>query len=305
MAAKTLPPPVGYQLIAVETVLGFGERQLSLQRGGDHCGIVRIDHHRDAECLKFPKIGPQADSHVAGRAYAETNAAIGQKPKDAGISLSSDAVRNSSRPHHFDGLANDTRSSNLAGMRHETEPGTSSAVDKAQQRRGGDRLITYHADADHPFSVEGDVKRSLICSGGPATHHLDEPRDLDPQVASCCDTAAHDTIDPSVVWMKARVEADLRVADALSSHRRGMLAYHPLEIRAGHHALADLSVNGKEAGEIRILVARRLAKAMLCGKRQRRLPADRAFQVDVQLSQLLLCVVCVTHGNKFVRANPE
>ena len=76
-------------------------------------------------------------------------------------------MSDSHRPQRFHCLANDIRTSNLARMRHEVEPGGPRALNQAGQRRRGDRLVADQADTDDSFGRERDVEGSFIGCGGP------------------------------------------------------------------------------------------------------------------------------------------
>ena len=54
--------------------------------------------------------------------------------------------------------------------------------------------------------------------------------------------------------MKAGVEADLRVDDALRGHGLGVVGDHALEVRARLHRLRDRPVDGQELRQIRVLI---------------------------------------------------
>src|SRR4029077_10041214 len=116
-----------------------------------------------------------------------------------------DSVCDSRRPQHFDGLAHDTRTSHLPGVRHEAEARGTRTLNQAGQGRCGDRLVAHQAEADHSLSREGDVKRSCIAGRGPATDKLHQPGDLDPEVAGDISAAADDAIDPAIYRMEVRV----------------------------------------------------------------------------------------------------
>jgi len=60
---------------------------------------------------------------------------------------------------------------------------------------------------------------------------------------------------------------------------------HPLEVVACHQAPADLSVQNEETRQIEVAVLRRRGKAVDARKFYGRRVTDRAFEVDMQLSQ--------------------
>src|SRR5260370_1864579 len=166
-------------------------------------------------------------------------------------------------PQHFPGLANDIRTANLSCMRHEAKPGGARAVNQARQGCCGDRLVAHQADADHPFSREGDVKRSFVAFRGPVPDKLNQPGDFDAELPRNRIAAADDALDPTIARVQARIETDLGVGDVLARHDLAVLEYDPLEILARHNAPADLPVNGEAAGQVRMLLARAPCKPVL------------------------------------------
>src|SRR5258708_269228 len=234
-----MPPSRGHQRFAIESVEGLGERQLALQRRRHHGRIVGVHREGDAQVGEFSKIGFETDARVARWAYAKAHTAIDQQSQHIAIRCGPDAMSDAGCPEHFHRLANDIRTANLSCMRHEAKPGGARAVNEAGQGRCGDRLVAHQADADHPFSGEGDVKRSFVAFGGPAPDKLNQPGDFDAELPRNGLAAADDALDPTIARVQARSETDLVVGDVLARHYLALLRYDPLENLARYNADGD------------------------------------------------------------------
>src|SRR5439155_21179105 len=108
---------------------------------------------------------------------------------------------------------------------------------------------------------------------------------LDPEFLARTLASALYTGDPLRSRMKARVEADFRVSDALRGHGLGVVGDHALEVRAGLHRLRDRPVDGQELRQIRVLIGCRGRQAVLRRELERPVAADGSLEMDVELRQ--------------------
>ena len=123
----------------------------------------------------------------------------------------------------------------------------------------------------------------LVDLGPPAADHLDEPGDLDAELRLHLAPATGHAIQPRIAGVKAWIEADLGIGDALPRHHPAMREDDPLEVVRGPHGAADASVYGQEPGEVAVFVRRQRLEAVPARELGRRFTGHRPLQVNVQL----------------------
>src|SRR5439155_14234569 len=90
---------------------------------------------------------------------------------------------------------------------------------------------------------------------------------------------------PLDTFVQRRIDADLRVADALGPHRLCVLEDHTLEVGRRDHATRGREVDIEEAGQVRVAIRRRRWNTVDRGQLERGLVSHRAFEMNMQLSQ--------------------
>lgn len=218
LPAEAVPPGSGDQGFAAQSMPGLGELELSRQGGLYHRRVVGVHREGYAGGGELLVIRFEADARIARRAHAKAYMTFCEQSQNVRITGRRHSVGHASCAKDLDRLSHDMRSAHLPCVRHEPQPCAPCAIDERTDRCRRDGLIADEADPDHPLRGRRDVQYPFVLHHRRPADHLDEPRDLDPELLLSSTPATDDAVEPGVPGVQARIEADLGVGDVLLGH---------------------------------------------------------------------------------------